>query len=130
MADLIYRLENGFMWNVKNARQFIPVQTANLNDEYGPADLEIIDLRTATGRSDLEYLAETLAFYGYPLGELAIYSAKGIKEELDRLDKQYLTPRILAGLSTGDEYAQGQWQEHEEKAAPLRNRLKQMEEQQ
>ena len=126
MDDVIYRLADGRLWDVKNARWIEPIMTANeIGGETPQGD--VIDLVSADGQSDEEYLAKTLAFYDYPLGELAAISPKGIKEELARLDAVYLTPRVLAGLATGDEYAAGRWREHEEKADPLRKRLEELE---
>jgi hypothetical protein len=46
-----------------------------------------------------------------------------IPEQLRELDEKYLTPRVLAGIASGDEYALGQWNKHEEEAAPLRAKL-------
>lgn len=43
--------------------------------------------------------------------------------QLAALDAEYLTPRILAGMAAGDEYALEQYRIHEEKAAPWRERL-------
>lgn len=73
--------------------------------------------------ADEAYLIKTLEFYGYPLGELTEKSEKGILEALKALDNKYLTPRILAGISTGDEFALQQWQNHETEAEPLRQKL-------
>ena len=47
-----------------------------------------------------------------------------IDAELEALDSEYLTPRILAGASTGDEYALGQIALHNELAGPLRTERK------
>jgi hypothetical protein len=43
--------------------------------------------------------------------------------QLAYLDVKYLTPRVLAGLASGDSFAQGQWEKHEEECAPLRTQL-------
>jgi len=43
-----------------------------------------------------------------------------IDDQLDALDRKYLTPRILSGIGTGDAYALQQRQAHETAAAPLR----------
>jgi hypothetical protein len=51
------------------------------------------------------------------------YSA--VDERFKALDDKYLTPRVLAGLSTGDEYAQAQWAAHEAEAQALRDELAQ-----
>ena len=40
--------------------------------------------------------------------------------ELRTLDQRYLTPRVLAGVSTGDQYTIGQVGKHENEASPLR----------
>lgn len=151
MADIFYKIADGRIWDVQKAEWLNQDEAASLEAVQNVAianndmvmiypdlneDIEnpviiddqvgIINLVSADEQSDVAYLAKTLAFYNFPLGELAIYSIKGIKEELDRLDEDYLTPRILAGLSTGDVYAMAQWQEHEVKAAPLRQRLKEL----
>lgn len=146
MTDIYYRLANGAIWDVQKAEWLSPDEASileaahniNMVSENSDADAiredqapemeqgGIIDLATAEGQSDVAYLAKTLAFYGYPLGELVIYSVKGIKETLKKLDDEYLTPRTLAGLSTGDTLAISRWQEHEEKAAPLRERLSEL----
>lgn len=145
--QIFYRLADGQIWDVQHAAWLLPNEAEELeaaqitsaaiesqdtdaileNPEQGADQGGIIDLVSAEGNSDVEYLAKTLAFYDYPLGELVMYSAKGIKEELQRLDNEYLTPRTLAGLATGDQYAIAQWQEHETKAAPLRQRLEELE---
>lgn len=46
-----------------------------------------------------------------------------IKGQLAALDAKYLTPRTLAGLAVGDEYALEQWRAHEAEAEPFRMRL-------
>ena len=142
--NIIYRLADGRLWDVKNAcwltdeagklnPDHVEVLSDDLQDALDRGELEtgpeipVIDLVSASGESDPAYLARTLAFYNYPLGELAALSAKGIREELARLDAEYLTPRVLAGLATGDAYAGERWLEHERKAAPLRARLAEME---
>lgn len=43
--------------------------------------------------------------------------------QLAALDHEYLTPRTLAGLATGDEYAQEQYRLHDEQAEVWRERL-------
>lgn len=147
MRDIYYRLADGRIWDVQKAEWLDQEEAAMLtaaqnintasenqdtdtfpeNPDQGAEPGGIIDLVSAEGNSDVEYLAKTLAFYDYPLGDLVMYSVKGIKEELARLDAEYLTPRTLAGLSTGDAEAMTRWQEHEEKAIPLRTRLKELE---
>lgn len=118
--NIIYKLSDGRLWSV--------AQACWLEDEQGAVneDASLIPLVNADGLSDAAYLARTLEFYGFALGELTLLSPKGIKEELDRLDADYLTPRTLAGLSTGDAEALGRWNEHEEKAVPLRERLREL----
>lgn len=134
MADIFYRLADGRIWDVQKAgwldSEEAEILTAAQNISITPDSPEhggIIDLISAEGESDVEYLAITLAFYNYSLGELLMYSTKGIKEELKRLDEEYLTPRTLAGLSTGDAEALARWNEHEVKAQPLRQRLAELE---
>lgn len=113
----VYRLSDGRLWDI----------AAGAYVEEVPAGFEVIDLVRAGGEADEAYLIRTLEFYGYPLGELAMKSLKGIKENLANLDAQYLTPRVLAAMTTGDEYALEQWRIHEEKAVPLRTRLAELE---
>jgi hypothetical protein len=43
--------------------------------------------------------------------------------QLAALDAQYLTVRVLGGLATGDAFALGQWETHEELAGPIREQL-------
>jgi len=43
-----------------------------------------------------------------------------IETQLDALDKEYLTPRILAGIANGDSYALAEAAKHEQFATPLR----------
>jgi len=43
-----------------------------------------------------------------------------IEAQLATLDREYLTPRILAGIAQGDAYSIGKAQEHEQLAIPLR----------
>ena len=111
--NIIYKLADGRMWDTQKA-VFIT---------EAPDDANIMELKSASGESDNNYLAKTLAFYDFQLGELACYSAKGIKEELARLDAEYLTPRTLAGLSANDPEALGRYQLHENQAKPLREKL-------
>ena len=119
MENVIYRLEDGRLWDTEKGAWTL---------EKGIGDpREIVPLISASGQSDEAYLAKTLAFYGFPLGELAAFSEKGIKQELARLDAEYLTPRTLAGLSVNDQEALERYAKHEEKAAPLRARLRELE---
>lgn len=119
-----YALQDGRVWDIENV-QFVKTRISDNEDAI--QDVRTTHLIASDGSSDIKYLAKTLAFYDYPLGELVIFSEKGIKEELDRLDSEYLTPRVLAGLATGDEFAMSQWIEHEQKAKPLRERLAELE---
>ncbi|MDL2226980.1 hypothetical protein LJB86_04920 [Deltaproteobacteria bacterium OttesenSCG-928-M10] len=45
-----------------------------------------------------------------------------VDAELAALDTEYYTDRMLANLALGDEFALSRHQEHEEKAAPLRQK--------
>jgi hypothetical protein len=47
-----------------------------------------------------------------------------IIQQLYALDQEYLTPRILAGIARGDDYAIQQAEEHEKFANPLREERK------
>ena len=117
MKSTIYQLDNGLLWSVESAT-FI---------SNAPQDTEIIPLY-ADGRPAGEAsLIRTLRFYGYPLGELAEKCPEAIREQLNALDEKYLTPRILAGLATGDTYAAEHWAAHEREAAPLRQKLAELE---
>lgn len=49
-----------------------------------------------------------------------------IKDRLVELDKRYLTPRVLAGLAIGDEFAAAQLARHNAEAEPLRARLREL----
>ena len=49
-----------------------------------------------------------------------------IEGQLETLDKEYLTPRILRGLSSNDEYAVKEAEKHEAQAAPLREDWKKL----
>lgn len=144
---MIYRLADGRMWDVEKAAWLDPEEVAtltagqNINAVSDNAEADaplitpdpimeqnsIIQLSSSDGKSDVAYLVKTLAFYNYPLGDLIIYSPKEIREELARLDAEYLTPRTLAGLTIGDEIAIARYAEHEDRAAPLRERLKELE---
>lgn len=115
----IYKIEGPKFWDTREAC-FISEQ------EAFDSGLDIISLHGVDGGGE-KVLINILTFYDYPLGEFVLYSVKGIKEELARLDAEYLTPRTLAGLSTGDEEALARWNEHEEKAVPLRARLAELE---
>ena len=55
--------------------------------------------------------------------ELAQEAQAKIKGRLAALDAKYLTPRTLAGLAVGDEYALEQWRAHEAEAEPFRIQL-------
>lgn len=128
MRDIIYRLADGRLWQASRAAFISEVAAASPGDDDGGQDFHVIDLKSAEGRSDEFYLAETLHACGWPLGELLEYSASAIKEELASLDRIYLTPRVLACLAQGgDPIAQAQWLAHEVKAGPLRQKLRELE---
>lgn len=110
--ELVYKVQ-GKYWDVELA-EYVSVPASGK---------EVVELFANGLPADEAYLAQTLAFYGYPLGELVMLSPQGIKEKLAALDAEYLTPRVLAGLATGDAYALERWQEHEAQAAPLREGL-------
>ena len=55
--------------------------------------------------------------------ELAQEAQAKIKGRLAALDAKYLTPRTLAGLAVGDEYALEQWRAHEAEAETFRIQL-------
>ncbi len=45
-----------------------------------------------------------------------------VDDDLARLDAEYLTPRVLANLAQGDEFARAEYKRHEALAEPLRRR--------
>ena len=112
MSD-IYSIADGRLWAVEEAR-FI---------EIAPEGAEIIPLYADGKPAGEDYLIRTLRFYGHPLGELAEKDEQGLRDRLAALDARYLTPRVLAGLATGDAYAAGRWEAHEAEAEPLREKL-------
>ena len=75
--NLFYRLADGRLWDVRKARWVSQSDAA----PYGEPDAAspenalpvdcLINLVSASGQSDEAYLARTLKFYDYPLGELA-----------------------------------------------------------
>ena len=107
-----YGIEGNRVWDVKKAcytKTYTPEDVFYLYEE---------------GKSASEtYLIRTLLFYGLPLGDLALKNADAVKDKLKALDEVYLTPRILAGLASGDSYAAEQWAKHEAEAVPLRQKL-------
>ena len=117
MRQFLYQLADGRLWDVNNA--------SYINNHDNGA--EVVKLRTSEGVADETYLIRTLRFYGYPLGELTEKCPEAIREQLNALDEKYLTPRILAGLATGDTYAAEHWAAHEREAAPLRQKLAELE---
>ena len=108
----IYQIKDGRLWDTQEGK-YISEMPNN----------ESVLLQTNGQPADENYLITTLRFYGYPLGELAEKCPEAIREQLAELDEKYLTPRILAGLATGDAYAAEQWAAHEREAAPLRQKL-------
>lgn len=117
MEYIVYQLADGRYWDTQNAAYVdVPQEGRSIVPLY------------ANGHPAGEaYLLRTLRFYGFPLGGLANQCPEAIKEQLAALDAQYLTPRVLAGLATGDDYAAAQWATHETKAAPLREKLAELE---
>lgn len=113
LQDIIYQLDNGRYWCVQKASYIDTPQEGKT----------VIPLYADGKPAGEQYLLRTLRFYGYPLGELSKNDEQGIIDALADLDAQYLTPRVLAGLATGDQYAAGQWAEHETEARPLREKL-------
>lgn len=61
MDQYIYELDNGMLWDTRQARYI----------EQAPAPDFVQKLRSAEGQSDEAYLIETLKFYGLPLGDLS-----------------------------------------------------------
>ena len=49
-----------------------------------------------------------------------------IDAQLQMLDQKYLPPRVLAGIGKNDIYANGQFEQHETEAIPLRERRKEI----
>ena len=58
--------------------------------------------------------------------ELKAEQITSLKYKLDALDTKYITPRVLAGLATGDSYAKTQWTQHETEAAPIRTQISEL----
>lgn len=58
---------------------------------------------------------------------LTLQERQKLISQLSELDATYLTPRTLAGLTIGDEYAHEQYSKHESLAAPLRSKLVELE---
>lgn len=106
----------------KTAGKYWDVEQAKFVEAPHPGK-DVVPLQSAEGDNSEAYLIQTLLFYGYPLGELVWKSPEGLRKALAELDDAYLTPRVMAGLATGDAYALEQWQAHEEAAKPLRERL-------
>ncbi len=139
MRDIIYKLADGRLWHASRG-EFItkPVMAAEAGETgkgesasleaLGEAGAMIMELVSAEGRSDEKYLAETLESLNLPLGEMVWISITGLKRELEKLDAEYLTPRTLAGLAVQGAYALEKWRGPEEKAAPLRERISELEE--
>lgn len=113
LQDIIYELEDGRYWCVQEASYI----------DTPKEEQTVIPLYADGKPAGEEYLIRTLRFYGYPVGELSKKDKQGILDALAALDAKYLTPRVLAGLATGDQYATGQWAEHETEAGPLREKL-------
>ena len=99
-----------------------------------PADIPAGHIARWTGdtwRSEPRYTEElgplpTEALLAKPeksAEELAQEAQAKIKGRLAALDAKYLTPRTLAGLAVGDEYALEQWRAHEAEAEPFRIQL-------
>ncbi len=109
----VYQLSDGRLWDVDGAC-FVEIATN---------DAEIVQLYADGKPAGEDYLIRTLRFYGHPLGELVDKDEDGVLEQLAELDARYLTPRVLAGLATGDAYAAGRWEAHEAEAEPLREKL-------
>ena len=109
----VYQLSDGRLWDVDGAC-FVEIATN---------DAEIVQLYADGKPAGEDYLIRTLRFYGHPLGELAEKDEQGLRDRLAALDARYLTPRVLAGLATGDAYAAGRWEAHEAEAEPLREKL-------
>lgn len=117
MNTIIYQLSDGRYWDTQSAAYIDVPQEGS----------SIVPLYANGHPAGEDYLIRTLRFYGYPLGELAEKCPEAIREQLNVLDEKYLTPRILAGLATGDAYAAEQWAAHEREAAPLRQKLAELE---
>lgn len=132
LPNIVYRLENGRLWSVRKGGWLLGDAALAMEGGEAAASPEpaeageaprIIELISSSGEADEGYLVRTLDFYHFPLGVLSLCSAQGVKEALADLDAEYLTPRVLGGLATGDEYALARWREHEERAQAYRQRL-------
>lgn len=113
MERKIYQIGDGRLWDTE-AAAFI---------ETAPEGIELVELVSADGPADEACLARALNFYGYPLGELADSIPEALLAQLAELDAEWLSPRTLGALATGDAAALARWQEHEALAAPIRAKL-------
>lgn len=121
MEREFYRIAGGRIWDTAKGAFIAPAEL--------PEGAEALDLISAEGDDSEGYLARALSFYGLPLGELAEPSPTSIKRELAKLDELYLTPCVLAGLASGDDpTARAYYEAHERLAAPLREKLAELEE--
>lgn len=115
--QIYYSLADGRCWSVAR------VAFA----DAPPDDALVIPLRAAEGRSDEEYLMETLRFYGFPTGEPAPDTAASLRADIGRLEDDLLGPLKFAGLR--DAPSQARYEEFYARAAPLVARLNELLEQ-
>jgi hypothetical protein len=89
----------------KKAGLTVSEQQYNSNGCYA----RIIDGEIVVGKTENETQIEVLE-----------KQITDIDKQLEALDREYLTPRVLCGIGMGDTYARQKAQEHETVAAPLR----------
>lgn len=111
----VYEINDGRIWDVEKAA-FV--------DEM-PESAEILSLSNADGDIDVDYLRETLLFYGYDLGELASPQElfASLRDErdnrLDEYDKKIAQLDRLIRLNPDDESYIAQRHEWDEYAVAL-----------
>ena len=129
LPNIIYKLADGRMWDVPNARFLSAYEKSRLEAQPAESlsDYDLTELVSASGESDEAYLLRTLEFYHFPTGALTLNTIPALKYGLKQLDEEYLTPRTLGGLAENDPEALARWNEHERLAEPLREKLRQLE---
>lgn len=120
MERYIYKLNDGRVWDTQAA--------AYIDEPLAPGEIcdQNVAFQTlwANGApAGEDELIKNLRLYNFDLGELTEKCGDAIREKLQALDAEYLTPRVLAGIATSDAYALEQWASHEALARPWREKL-------
>jgi len=96
---------------------------------FAAADLTVTD-EEFNGSGCYARIVDDVIIVGKTEDEIAAEEKQGqiaeIEAQLDALDKEYLTPRILAGIAQGDSYSIEKAQIHEQLAIPLRAAWKEL----